>query len=156
MRDPTNNENSHGENNFHIEISVIFRTASLYQIRTHVHNNYLTSTPSCTYDDKTHVHYLIHLCTPQIARFMGQTWGPIWVLSAPNGPHVGPMNLAIRVCINRILIQACAWITGPFWGGSPGDRGFLFAEVQQYWKHFHVMMPSWLDHLFTSLEHLSR
>ena len=22
---------------------------------------------------------------------------PIWVLSAPNGPHVGPMNLAIRV-----------------------------------------------------------
>ena len=22
---------------------------------------------------------------------------PIWVLSAPDGPHVGPMNLAIRV-----------------------------------------------------------
>ena len=22
--------------------------------------------------------------------------GPIWVLSAPDGPHVGPMNLAIR------------------------------------------------------------
>ena len=22
--------------------------------------------------------------------------GPIWVLSAPDGPHVGPMNLVIR------------------------------------------------------------
>ena len=25
--------------------------------------------------------------------------GPTWVLSAPDGPHVGPMNLPIRVCI---------------------------------------------------------
>ena len=27
----------------------------------------------------------------------GANMGPIWVLSAPDGPHVGPMNLAIRV-----------------------------------------------------------
>ena len=26
----------------------------------------------------------------------GANMGPIWVLSASNGPHVGPMNLAIR------------------------------------------------------------
>ena len=26
----------------------------------------------------------------------GANIGPIWVLSAPDGPHVGPMNLAIR------------------------------------------------------------
>ena len=26
--------------------------------------------------------------------------GPTWVLSAPDGPHVGPMNIAIRVNIN--------------------------------------------------------
>ena len=26
----------------------------------------------------------------------GTNMGPIWVLSAPDGPHVGPMNLAIR------------------------------------------------------------
>ena len=32
---------------------------------------------------------------PLIARFMG----PTWVLSAPDGPHVGPMNLAIWVMI---------------------------------------------------------
>ena len=27
----------------------------------------------------------------------GAIMGPTWVLSAPDGPHVGPMNLAIRV-----------------------------------------------------------
>ena len=27
----------------------------------------------------------------------GANMGPTWVLSAPDGPHVGPMNLAIRV-----------------------------------------------------------
>ena len=31
----------------------------------------------------------------QIAKFMGPTGGPTWVLTAPGGPHVGPMNLAI-------------------------------------------------------------
>ena len=25
----------------------------------------------------------------------GANMGPIWVLSAPDGPHVGPMNFAI-------------------------------------------------------------
>ena len=29
----------------------------------------------------------------------GANMGHIWVLSAPGGPHVGPMNLAIRVMI---------------------------------------------------------
>ena len=29
----------------------------------------------------------------------GANMGPTWVLSAPDGPHVGPMNPAIRVFI---------------------------------------------------------
>ena len=29
----------------------------------------------------------------------GANMGPTWVLSAPDGPHVGPMNLAIRVVL---------------------------------------------------------
>ena len=28
----------------------------------------------------------------------GANMGPTWALSAPDGPHVGPMNLAIREC----------------------------------------------------------
>ena len=31
----------------------------------------------------------------------GANMGPIWVLSVPNGPHVGPMNLAIRVIYQK-------------------------------------------------------
>ena len=29
----------------------------------------------------------------------GANMGPTWVLSAPDGPHFGPMNLAIRVAL---------------------------------------------------------
>ena len=31
------------------------------------------------------------------SKVYGAIMGPTWVLSAPDGPHVGPMNLAIRV-----------------------------------------------------------
>ena len=30
------------------------------------------------------------------SKFHGANMGPTWVLSAPDGPHVDPMNLAIR------------------------------------------------------------
>ena len=33
----------------------------------------------------------------------GANMGPTWVLSAPDGPHVGPMNLAMRVCTHFTL-----------------------------------------------------
>ena len=33
----------------------------------------------------------------------GANMGPTWVLSAPDGPHVGPMNLAIR----GIFVLSC-------------------------------------------------
>ena len=35
--------------------------------------------------------------------------GPTWVLSAPDGPHVGPMNLAIRVSMELLstLLALC-------------------------------------------------
>ena len=47
-----------------------------------------------------------NICPPEIRRCVfhngpdskvhGASMGPTWVLSAPDGPHVGPMNLAIR------------------------------------------------------------
>ena len=37
----------------------------------------------------------------------GANIGPTWVLSAPDGPHVGPVNLAIRV---YMLQQHSCWI----------------------------------------------
>ena len=33
----------------------------------------------------------------------GANMGPTWVLSAPDGPHVGPMNLAIREVSTMII-----------------------------------------------------
>ena len=41
----------------------------------------------------------------------GANMGPTWVLSAPDGPHVGPMNRAIReslICITQSW--ACVWL----------------------------------------------
>ena len=36
--------------------------------------------------------------------------GPTWVLSAPDGPHVGPMNLAIREVLYCIRFYAFACV----------------------------------------------
>ena len=33
----------------------------------------------------------------------GANMGPTWVLSAADGPHVGPMNLAIREMLMNIV-----------------------------------------------------
>ena len=33
----------------------------------------------------------------------GANMVPTWVLSAPDGSHVGPMNLAIRVCLHALI-----------------------------------------------------
>ena len=38
----------------------------------------------------------------------GANIGPTWVLSAPDGPHVGPMNLAIRV-IRLLFNEHCGY-----------------------------------------------
>ena len=39
------------------------------------------------------------LCGYPDSKVHGANMGPTWVLPAPDGPHVGPMNLAIRVCM---------------------------------------------------------
>ena len=36
----------------------------------------------------------------------GANMGPIWVLSAPYGPHIGPMNLAIRDSYPIVLVDS--------------------------------------------------
>ena len=36
----------------------------------------------------------------------GANMGPTWALSAPDGPHIGPMNLAIRVWMTSLIRSA--------------------------------------------------
>ena len=39
-------------------------------------------------------------CACPDSKVHGANMGPTWALSVPGGPHVGPMNLAIRVYLN--------------------------------------------------------
>ena len=50
--------------------------------------------------------YSIGTCPDSMVH--GANMGPTWVLSAPDGPHVGPMNLAIRVlsCLHSLHIPS--------------------------------------------------
>ena len=44
------------------------------------------------------------------SKVYGANMGPTWVLSAPDGPHVGFMNLAIRVRIVTLgRLRNCPW-----------------------------------------------
>ena len=49
----------------------------------------------------------------------GANMGPTWVLPAPGGPHIGPMNLAIRVVFwifrsSEILLKWCPMACGAY------------------------------------------
>ena len=48
----------------------------------------------------------LHRHSPDSSKLHGANKGPTWVLSASHGPHVGPMNLAIRVILNPFNINA--------------------------------------------------
>ena len=50
--------------------------------------------------------------------------GPTWVLSAPDGPHVGPTNLAIR-------------------DEFPTNSGDLFTQIQPPQLHPSTTIPAW-------------
>ena len=58
----------------------------------------------------------------------GANMGPIWGLSAPDGPHVGPMNLAIRV---MMATQGALWcICNVFKAGyNDGDPLLLWCKI---------------------------
>ena len=66
-----------------------------------------------------------HPTASQIAKFMGPTWGLTWVLSAPDGPRVGPISLTIGTTSDKSCAQIL-WISK------------LKLEVQwtlRYWCH---------------------
>ena len=54
-----------------------------------------------------------HTINPSDSKVHGANIGPTWVLSAPDGPHVGPMNPAIRasasVATSTIRISLVLW-----------------------------------------------
>ena len=63
----------------------------------------------------------------------GANMGPTWILSAPDGPHVGPMNLVIRegtvVCWHPDFIRLHRGSSLPF-----------LVVIQNQWKHCSILI----------------
>ena len=76
--------------------------------------------------------------------------GSTWVLSVPDGPHVGPMNLAIRVLImndatSRSGIDEAIqhhWVPGPFSFMSIGGTK-LIENIVNLWISCHYGNNAW-------------
>ena len=71
-------------------------------------------------------HSLTSIGPSQIAKVMG----PTWVLSAPDGPHVGPMILAIRDFI-RAQLYHFLWFSNVWWHH---DMDILLLIIGPLWR----------------------
>ena len=78
----------------------------------------------------------------------GANMGPTWVLSAPGGPHVGPIDLAIRVPLST-LARCCLHMSlsthhhACLWGTLVGAR--LEANDSRWWPSSRIASHiSWM------------
>ena len=69
------------------------------------------------------------------SKVSGANMGPTWALSAPDGPHVDPMNLAIRDYVNRYIyiIYMCVCAFSVFFLLDPG---VAHADVGRYCRKY--------------------
>ena len=83
------------------------------------------------------------------SKIPGANMGPIWVLSAPDGSHVGPRNLAIRVAVCRQAISNLAYTAVyihsflPHCGHVP-DSCFVLVIISYICMHRCEELP-WLN-----------
>ena len=64
----------------------------------------------------------------------GANMGPTWVLSALDGPHVGPMNLAIRVGIKAPIEPCWTWYQG---------SGFICMFISSFINLYNICPKEW-------------
>ena len=86
----------------------------------------------------------------------GTNMGPTWILSAPGGPHVGPMNFAIRVMIggldntgSQLLTHEIRTMDGKFdiYNSFPDskDHGAYLGPTGPRWAHVgHMNFAIWV------------
>ena len=79
-------------------------------------------------------------CNPD-SKVHGTNMGPTWVLSAPDAPHVGPMNLAIKE-----FTAVCSW-------GFGWERKNLLQVIVWHWTGNKLLSESMMTSL---LMHISR
>ena len=66
-------------------------------------NKNTTATCACFYSVLVlNAQLLSPYCSHPDSKVHGTNMGPTWILSAPDGPHVGPMNLAIKA--DRLIV----------------------------------------------------
>ena len=53
----------------------------------------------------TVIQWKVTCCDNPDSKVHGANMRPTWVLSAPDGPHVGPMNIGIWLKANIVLIH---------------------------------------------------
>ena len=71
----------------------------------------------------TYLEMFYSLNTVRDSKVHGANMGPTWVLSAPDGPHVGPMNLAIRDAACDFWYIHC----------HHGNREWSWCELCRHW-----------------------
>ena len=96
-----------------------------------------SSEPNCNY---FHSDCYTAVCATQWdegpdSKVHGANMGPIWLLSAPDGPHVGPRNLAIRGCSLRYELLS----------SSDLSIDSLWTTNQPWWAH-DILHNMWLSH----------
>ena len=87
----------------------------------------------------------------------GANMGPTWVLSAPDGPHVRPMNLAIRdhllpvpcwtvICTNANLLPVGKLRINFYIGPFPGRFPWLdLSRSGPFYYHGLTLIPPWIS-----------
>ena len=68
----------------------------------------------------------------------GANTGPTWVMSAPDGPHVGPMNLAIWVVHNSAFNHGCCN------GREPSFSLDMIKSLLRYLMAYIILSLSWV------------
>ena len=86
---------------------------------------------------------VVYIATKPDNKVHGANLGPTWVLSAPDGPHVGPMKLAIRECkdlltFSTVVLACIIWLL------------FLCAILS---KKLFSSSSSWFVELFVCVHH---
>ena len=99
---------------------------------------------------KSAVHPETYYCMHNIpdSKVHGTNIGLTWVMSAPDGPHVGPMKLAIRNTIYYILYYTCPLFVRK--SQSPTCSQILWREARSTMLIKMIFIGCYRDQIYTT------
>ena len=108
---------------------------------------FVTVPDTSRFSVKNHQIYVLHrlLQDNPDSKVHGANMGPTWVLSAPDGPHFGPMNIAIRV--NYLLTHTCHQITRSRAWRSQAWNTRVLKLIWRFQQLARAQFTVWLLHL---------